>query len=100
MAPKKDLAALKAEEVTLAAQALGKRKRPTTVVAEDQKLLRLRRGLHKDPAVVTGRVKTAAPQPVPTRDILAGIPFAEVLGGSPRVSAQPGEGTNNSVELI
>ena len=56
MAPKKDLAVLKVKEAAMAAQAVGKRKRLATILAEDPELYRLKSGPRQDPGVVAARI--------------------------------------------
>ena len=61
MALKKDLIALKAKEATIAAQAVGKRKRLAALLAKGQQLQRLNRGPCQDPGAIVAHAVKVAP---------------------------------------
>ena len=79
MTPKKDLTVLKAKEIVMAAQAVGRRKRLATFLAEDSEFRRIQRGPCQDPSVMATQIGEAMPQRFPTREISGGIPLADIL---------------------
>ena len=73
MAPKKDLAALRAREAEMAARVAGKRKRPAAPHVDDMELWLLKRGVCEDPVNTGARTVVVAPIQTPVGVVLEGI---------------------------